>query len=257
MMGNPITDDGIMDNGLTITNNVLTIAAMSAKIGQEMSPKEAANAIMLREQQLRDEEEERRRKNSRFTMIFDDVGTSALQAVAERSGKAIQLFLWLGRHMDHQGAVCVSNEVLAQELNLAPNNIPRILRVLREEGVMWSMKSGPANVHCMNPEVAWRSSATGKEYALFKAAVIADAQEFRTAQAEARDRAMAAHRRMEARSTKNVRAVVLKPTHQPDLPPPVGPAPATEIPLEHAGTATPQKKPKLKIKRSTRKKTST
>lgn len=215
-----------------------------------MSPAEAATRIMELEKALRMREEEDAKKNSRFTMLFDDVGTAALQKVAERSGKAMQLFLYVCRHMDpSQGGICVTNEVLAYELKVAANNIPRIVKVLKECGVMWTMKNGPANVYCINPQVAWRASSSGKTYALFNVAVMADAEEFKRAQAEARERALAAHKEMEERSMKNVRARVFKPLPQINLPPPVGPDPAIEAELELAGKVEPKKGPGLKIKR--------
>ena len=215
-----------------------------------MSPAEAATRIMQLEKALREREEEDSKKNTRFTMLFDDVGTAALQSVAERSGKAMQLFLWVCRHMDpNQGGICVTNEVLAHELQVASNNIPRMIRVLKECGVMWTMKNGPANVYCINPQVAWRTSATGKAYALFNAAVLADADEFKRAQAEARQRALAMHKEIEERSMKNVRARVFRPLPQIELPPPVGAEPATEAHLEPAGKVKTKKGPGLKIKR--------
>ncbi len=204
--------------------------------------------IMRREAELVQEEATIQRKNQDFCMIFDDIGTSALQAVAEKSGKAISLFFWMAQHLDRQGAITVSNETLAMALSIEPSNVSRALNVLREYGVIYTLRKG-MTVHCVNPDICWRSSADGKQYALFHAAVLADADEVRTLQADARQRALAVHNRIEDRM-RRVRGLVVKPTRQRDLPAPVGPEPASEINVEAAGKIPPG--PGLKIRRPAR-----
>ena len=201
-----------------------------------------------------DAEQEERKKNSNFSMIFDHGGSTTLREVAKKSGQAIALFFWMIENMDRQGAVVVSNDTLAEALGIVRQNVSRALNTLREHGVIWSLKKG-ITVHCVNPEIAWRSTEDGKQFALFHAQVIASKTEVDVARQEADRRAKIVQQRAQDR-TRKVRAVIVKPTRQRDLPPPVGPGPAIEAKLEPAGRATdvaPSKGPGLKIKRPSRK----
>ena len=204
-----------------------------------------------RETELRAEEQaedqEERRKNQDFAMIYDRRGSGVLREVAQKSGQAIALFFTLIEHMDRKGSLVVSNETLAEVVGATHvQNISRALNLLRDHGVIYIHTKG-IRVICVNPEIAWRSTAEGKQYALFNARVMIPKAEVDAAQAEATRRYQAAERRLEDRMQK-VRAIVKKPSKQRDLPPPVGPEPAVEAKLEPAGKV-PVTRPKLNIRR--------
>ena len=213
--------------------------------------REAVLAILQREKELEEKEQEAKKKNHGFVMVFDTALTSALQLVASKSGQAIQLWMFLGAYMDRQGAVCCSNEIMAEALNIAPQNIPRLLKILRDFGVIWTIR-GAMNVHCMNPEVAWRAGANGKEYALFNTMAITHKSEYVQARDEAKRRAENAHRVVQDR-LKKVRGLVVRPSPQQHFEPPVGPDPAVEAELEPVDKVPSKAKgPGLKIKRPTK-----
>lgn len=190
---------------------------------------ELPKRILERSSELAEEAEEKAKelaeKNHGFTMVFDGAGMDALSSVAEKSGVAVKTFLWLAKNMDHQGSVLVSNTTLAQMLDIAPNNISRSMIILREKGLIFTLRTGGGNLHCINPEVAWRSTETGKKYALFHTRVIVPTRELEEGIQSAKEKREAT---AEGMRIKSVRAKVLVPKKQREFAPPVGPEPAIE-----------------------------
>jgi DNA-binding transcriptional regulator YhcF (GntR family) len=184
-----------------------------------MDPREY---ILQRSVELSAEEEEKQRdearKNRGFAQIYDRVPNATLQAVAMKSGQAMAMFLWMIENMDTKGGILVSNTTLASVFRIAPQNVSRALKVLRDAGVIMSMKTGGSCLHAINPDVAWRSTNDGKRYALFNASVIVSEKEMRDGREEANRKAKAT---ADALNLKRARAVVLGNTTI-ELPPPVG-----------------------------------
>lgn len=180
--------------------------------------------IQQREMELRQEEAEKHleeaRKNRGFAMIFDDIGTAALRAVAEKSGQAISLFFWLAREMDAKGAVIITNNTLAAAMGIPASNISRSLRILRDAGVIATMTTGGGNCHCINPDIAWRSTDNGKKYALFHAVVVVPKEEMDEKMERAKRNLQASEKGMRL---KTVRGKVLIDKRQQEFEAPIGP----------------------------------
>ncbi len=190
-----------------------------------MDPREY---ILRRSVELSAEEEEKEReeakKNRGFAQIYDKNANATLQAVALKSGQAMAMFLWMIENMDNKGGILVSNVTLAEIFQIAPQNISRALKVLRDAGVIMTMRTGGSSLHALNPEVAWRSTNDGKRYALFNASVIVSEKELMECRKEATTRAKAT---AEALNLKRARAIVLGNTTM-EFEPPVG-RPITEV----------------------------
>lgn len=195
---------------------------MDAKTKQEM---------LKREYQLRLEAEEKEReearKNSGFFMMFDGEAAAAFRRLISTSQVAANTFVVLAENMDRLGAVLIANTTLAAMLGIHPVQVSRALSVLREMGLIFTLKTGGGNLHGINPEIVWRSSETSKRFAFFHSRVYVEADEMEDAIEKLHsNRARAA----EAQKTKirSVRGKVLVPKQQRDLPPPVGPT-VTEV----------------------------
>lgn len=115
--------------------------------------------------------------NDKFVQLYVD----KLDLIIEMTGEnptAVKVFVWLLQHMDRRNALVVSQEALAEAMNLHRTTIFRCINYLREKKAVDIVKSGSTNIYGVNAQIAWKSDANGKKYALFDAAVyIADSEQ--------------------------------------------------------------------------------
>lgn len=91
---------------------------------------------------------------------------------------ATKVFTWLLKQMDKRNALVVSQSALAEALGLAVRTVQYSIVYLKEKKAVAILKSGNTNIYAVNAQIAWKSDAHGKKYALFDAAVyIADSEQ--------------------------------------------------------------------------------
>ncbi|MBB3842421.1 hypothetical protein FHS57_006455 [Runella defluvii] len=108
--------------------------------------------------------------NDKFVQLYLD----KLDLIIEMTGEnptAVKMFVWLLQHMDRRNALVISQEALAEAMNLHRTTIFRSTLYLKEKKAIDVLKSGNTNIYAVNAQVAWKSDAKGKKYAMFDAKV--------------------------------------------------------------------------------------
>lgn len=115
--------------------------------------------------------------NDNFVQLYVD----KLDLIIEMTGEnhtAVKIFVWLLQHMDKRNALVVSQQALAEALNLSRQTIHTSTKYLKEKKAVNVLKSGNTNIYAVNAQIAWKADANGKKYALFDAAVyISDSEQ--------------------------------------------------------------------------------
>ncbi len=126
---------------------------------------------MAHEKEVTDYETgEVKRVNTGFVQLYEDHIPLLLEMLQENR-TAGNLFIWLLKHMDHRNALVVSQLALAQAFGVTDRSIRTAVAYLKEKKAVTILKSGSANIYAVNAQIAWKSDANGKKYALFDAAV--------------------------------------------------------------------------------------
>lgn len=108
--------------------------------------------------------------NDNFVQLYVD----KLDLIIEMTGEnptAVKLFVWLLKHMDKRNALVISQEALAEAMNMHRTTIFRSVNYLKEKKALDILKSGSTNIYAVNAQIAWKSNAGGKRFAHFDAAV--------------------------------------------------------------------------------------
>jgi len=115
--------------------------------------------------------------NDNFVQLYVD----KLDLIIEMTGEnktAVQVFTWILKHMDKRNALVVSQVALADSFGVTERSIRYSIAYLKEKKAITVLKSGNTNIYAVNAQIAWKSDANGKKYALFDAAVyIADSEQ--------------------------------------------------------------------------------
>lgn len=189
---------------------------------------ELKQQILKREYELRVESSEdaleKQRKNSGFFMLFDGKSSSVLRGLIAESSVAARIFIWLAENMDRLGAILVANKTLSEVLEIPhATQVSKGLKILREKGMVFTLKTGGGNLHGISPEYAWRSTETSKPNAFFYTRVCIDSQELENAIQGARlNYAKAVEMEDEKMKLRTVKAKVMAPKKQREFQPPVG-----------------------------------
>lgn len=108
--------------------------------------------------------------NDEFVQLYVD----NLDLIIEMTGEnkaAVQVFTWILKHMDRRNALVVSQVALAEAFNVTQRAIRYSIAYLKEKKALTILKSGNTNIYAVNAQIAWKSDANNKRYALFNAAV--------------------------------------------------------------------------------------
>lgn len=108
--------------------------------------------------------------NDQFVQLYIDKLDLIIQMTSENP-TAVKVFIWLLQHMDKRNALVVSQEALAEALGLHRTTIFRSTNYLKEKKAVDVIKSGSTSIYAINAQIAWKSDASGKKYALFDAGV--------------------------------------------------------------------------------------
>lgn len=115
--------------------------------------------------------------NDNFVQLYID----KLDLIIEMTGEnptAVKIFTWLLKQMDKRNALVVSQQALAEALGVGRTTVHYAVNYLKDKKAVAVFKSGSTNIYAVNAQIAWKSDANGKKYALFDAAVyIADSEQ--------------------------------------------------------------------------------
>jgi hypothetical protein len=108
--------------------------------------------------------------NSNFVQIYIDKLDLIMEMTAENT-TAVKLFTWLLKHMDKNNALIVSQGALGEALSVTRQTIHNSISYLKAKKAIAVFKSGVTNIYAVNAQIAWKSNALGKRYAMFNAKV--------------------------------------------------------------------------------------
>lgn len=114
---------------------------------------------------------ERHSPYERFAQTNLD-GTDKLIALTQKNALAMQIYLFIADRMDGLNSLVCSYTFLAEYFQVSKSSVTRAVRVLREEKILYIMKSGSANVYILNPEIVWKSYGSNVRYCEFKSKVL-------------------------------------------------------------------------------------
>lgn len=108
--------------------------------------------------------------NSNFVQLYVD----NLDLIINMTGEnptAVRLFTFILKHMDNRNALVISQHALSEALNVGRTTIHNSISFLKEKQAIAVFKSGNVNIYAVNAQIAWKSHASGKRYAMFDAKV--------------------------------------------------------------------------------------
>ena len=108
--------------------------------------------------------------NDNFVQLYVDKLDLIIEMTGENK-KAVQIFTWILKHMDRRNALVVSQVALAEVFQMTERSVRYSIAYLKRKKALAMMKSGNTNIYAVNAQIAWKSNANGKRYALFDAAV--------------------------------------------------------------------------------------
>lgn len=125
----------------------------------------AALEAQDREQEAKELEE---RKNKHFVQVYPK-GWKRLQDLIKTNPAGARIYAFLAEHIEGSvGAVVVSQEVMANELQVHIRTIQRQTKLLEENGVLVRIKVGVGvYAYALDPTEIWRSWDNRKQHAAF------------------------------------------------------------------------------------------
>jgi hypothetical protein len=108
--------------------------------------------------------------NANFVQVYIDKLDLIIEMTSENP-TAVKLFTWLLKHMDKKNALVVSQNALAESLSVTRQTIYTSITYLKQKKAIAVFKSGGTNIYAVNAQIAWKSNASGKRYAMFDAKV--------------------------------------------------------------------------------------
>jgi biotin operon repressor len=108
--------------------------------------------------------------NNNFVQFYKDSLDFVIEATRENP-TALRLFFWLVQNMDTRNALVISQQALAERLDLGRTTIHLCTAYLKEKKALTVFKSGNTNIYALNSQIVWQDSAEAKRYAHFDAKV--------------------------------------------------------------------------------------
>lgn len=114
-------------------------------------------------------EDAEKRANRDFVQVYPK-GWRRLQALIQNNPSAARVFSFLAENIDGTcGAVVVSQEVIADALNVHVRTIKRQTKVLEDQGAIVRIRVGTGvYAYALDPEEIWKSWDDKKEFAAFR-----------------------------------------------------------------------------------------
>lgn len=116
------------------------------------------------------------RQNRDFVQIYRSF-MDEIALLGRENQVALELFMFISKHMDNNNALCVSMKALEELLGYSRQTLSKAVKHLKEKGWLCVLKSGSTNIYIINPDVAWTSYDGQKKYCKFQTNVIVTASE--------------------------------------------------------------------------------
>jgi biotin operon repressor len=108
--------------------------------------------------------------NANFFQIYKD-NVDLLIEIGQNNKTALNIFLWIAKHMDDRNALVVSQETIAEQLKITTRTVRYAIANLKESKALTILKSGSTNIYALNSKIVWQDDAENKKYAHFTAKV--------------------------------------------------------------------------------------
>lgn len=115
-------------------------------------------------------------KNRNFVQFYRDF-MDDIARLGKDNSNALEVFMFICKHMDNNNALCVSMKALEEILGYSRSTLSRAVKYLKEKGWLCILKSGTSNIYIINPEIAWTSYDNQKAYCKFQTNVIVSPSE--------------------------------------------------------------------------------
>jgi DNA-binding transcriptional regulator YhcF (GntR family) len=109
------------------------------------------------------------KRNRGFVQVYDK-GWKRLQALIHTAPSAARVYAFLAQHIDGDtGAVVVSQEVMALELDIHERTVRRLTQQLEKAGAIVRIRIGVGvYAYALDPDEVWRSWDSSKDVAAFR-----------------------------------------------------------------------------------------
>lgn len=146
----------------------MSMRVIEGKEAGEARRAEFAEADKIDKAKKEAEEEASKRQNKNFVQVYPK-GWKRLQGLIRTNPSAARVFAFLAENIDGScGAVVVSQQVIAKELNVHERTIRRLTDWLEDEGAIVRIKIGTGvYAYALDPQEVWRSWDGKKELAAF------------------------------------------------------------------------------------------
>jgi Firmicute plasmid replication protein (RepL) len=125
-----------------------------------------------RQQELADKDklEELQRKNYNFVQ-YNKKSLMVLAKITAKSGLAGAIYQFMTAQMKQDNKLLVSREALAEFFEVSKTGVSNAIKLLVDNKFLIVVKSGNANIYCLNADVVWSQSRDKKEFAEFSCQV--------------------------------------------------------------------------------------
>lgn len=108
--------------------------------------------------------------NNNFFQVYKD-NVDILINIGKENKTALNIFLWIAKHMDNRNALVVSQEAIAEKLGITTRTVRYAIAYLKEVKALEIFKSGTTNIYALNSKIVWQDDADKKKFAHFSAKV--------------------------------------------------------------------------------------
>jgi hypothetical protein len=108
--------------------------------------------------------------NTNFFQIYKD-NVDLLIEIGQKNKTALNIFLWIAKHMDDRNALVVSQETIAEQLKITTRTVRYAIADLKASKALDILKSGSTNIYALNSKIVWQDEADNKRFAHFTAKV--------------------------------------------------------------------------------------
>lgn len=129
------------------------------------------------EQIEKEEAAEKRAKKNKDFVQYSEAGLRALAQI--KKGSSLQILHWMTAEMGKDNALIVSQDTIAEALDLSIPTIQRSIKTLIDAQILLMVKVGGGIIYHLNSTIVWKSWATNKKYAKFSAQVILGEKEYK------------------------------------------------------------------------------
>lgn len=98
--------------------------------------------------------------------------TLVLMQVAKKSPYTMQVWNFFTAYMDNYNAIMVSYKAMQEILDISRATISRAIKLLEEAGLIYTYKSGNANVYILSPKAIWKRWGKDVKYCAFPVNVV-------------------------------------------------------------------------------------